>query len=420
MMKKVKKIMAAIVLAAVICSLAGGCGKEQDPEKEEPVTLTMMLPQSHYKDFFRDELARFEEEYPRYHIDVLRIPDNQWIEVVKTKAVTGELTDIIRIDKGLMEDIGAEKFVEMGEEESWYGRVREEQLENKKIGGRLYGLPVGSSSSVGLIYNKEIFDGLGIAVPKSMDEFYRVCGLLQENGCTPLYVSDKDAWTATIGFSASVSQIMTDEDYEKLMSGEMRWDNERYCSILEDFAALRTEGYTNSDYIEATYDSAVQAVASGSAAMYMSGQFFINDVQELSPEMELGMTAVPYRGDVLTVKSGEGMFAVSAKSPHIEEAKVFLDWFSSAENMNEFNAGWNHMPVFRDQEMDMPQWQEELYEEYTEPGNTALEINERFSGIDLSRLWSLQQEMFTGQISAREVLAEWQEEFERQVSAIRQ
>ena len=78
------------------------------------------------------------------------------------------------------------------------------------------------------------------------------------------------------------------------------------------------------------------------------------------------------------------------------------------------------MPVFRDQEMDMPRWQEELYEEYIEPGNTALEINERFSGIDLSRLWSLQQEMFTGQISAREVLAEWQEEFERQVSAIRQ
>ena len=130
---------------------------------------------SSYKDFFQNEVARFEEEYPGYHIDVLRIPDNQWIEVAKTKAVTGELTDIIRIDKGLMEDIGVGKFVEMDETESWYGRVREEQLENKKIGGKLYGLPVGASSSVGLIYNRQIFEDLGLAVPKTMEEFRNIC-----------------------------------------------------------------------------------------------------------------------------------------------------------------------------------------------------------------------------------------------------
>ena len=419
-MKKAKKAAAVMAAVGLLCPLLAGCaGEGQKTAEEETVTLTMMMPQSHYKDFFQNEVARFEEEYPGYHIDVLRIPDNQWIEVAKTKAVTGELTDIIRIDKGLMEDIGVGKFVEMDETESWYGRVREEQLENKKIGGKLYGLPVGASSSVGLIYNRQIFEDLGLAVPKTMEEFRNICSVLKEKGYTPLYASDKDAWTATIGFSASVSQIMTDEDYEKLMSGEMQWDNEEYRTILEEFAAFRTEGFTNPNYIEATYDSAVQAVASGRAVMYMSGQFFINDVQETNPQVELGMVAVPYRGDILTVKSGEGMFAVSSKSPHIEEAKVFLEWFSSAENMNEFNAGWNHMPVFKDQEMDMAEWQQTLYDEYIEPGKTALEINERFSGIDLSELWSLQQEMFSGQISAEEVLAEWQEEFERQVSAMR-
>ena len=407
-----KKTGIAIILAGMLA--VTGCAGTQAEKQDEKVTLSMMMPQSHYKDFFQEEISRFEKEYPQYEIDVLRIPDNQWIEVVKTKAVTGELTDLIRIDKSLMADVGSEKFVEMDEKESWYDRVREEQLENKKIGGKLYGLPVGSSSSVGLIYNRRIFEEAGLEVPGNMDELKDVCDALWDEGLIPFYASDKDAWTATIGFSAAVSQIMTDEDYDALMSGEMSWGNETYRSIMDEFASLRTEGYTNENYIEATYDSAVSAMASEQTAMYLSGQFFINDVQELNPEAELGMVPVPYKGDILTVKSGEGMFAVSAKSPHIEEAKVFLEWFSSPDNMNEFNAGWNHMPVFKDQEMEMPRWQQELYDRYIEPGKTALEINERFSGIDLSELWGLQQERFIGAKSSEEVLDQWQHSFEQQ------
>ena len=82
--------------------------------------------------------------------------------------------------------------------------------------------------------------------------------------------------------------------------------------------------------------------------------------------------------------------------------------------MNEFNAGWNHMPVFKDQDMDMAEWQQELYDDYIETGRTALEINERFSGIDLSELWSLEQERFMGTVTSEEVLEGWQVSFDQQ------
>ena len=98
-----KKTGIAIILAGMLA--VTGCAGTQAEKQDEKVTLSMMMPQSHYKDFFREEISRFEEEYPEYKIDVLRIPDNQWIEVVKTKAVTGELTDLIRIDKSLMADV---------------------------------------------------------------------------------------------------------------------------------------------------------------------------------------------------------------------------------------------------------------------------------------------------------------------------
>lgn len=407
--------MLAVLLLANL--LLAGCGSSDTAGESEKVTLSLMMPQSHYKEFFKEEIGRFEKKYSQYHIEVLRIPDNQWIEVTKAKAATGELTDLIRIDKGLMEDIGTGKFVEMGEEESWYGRVKEEQLENKKIGGKLYGLPVGSTSSVGLIYDKDVFEKLKLDVPGSMEEFRDVCKKLKEEGYTPLYASDKDSWTSAVAFSSSASQTMTEEVYQKFQSGEASWNNEEYRNILEEFAALRSEGFTNSDYMRATYDSAVDAVADGDAAMYMSGQFFINDVKKINPDRNLAMVPSPYCGDILTVKNGEGMFAVSAKSDYIEAAKIFLEWFSAPENMNEFNAGWNHMPVFEDQEMEMADWQQNLYENYILPGRTEPEINERFSGIDMSEFWSDQQKMYMGQMNAGEVLENWDLSYAKQLSA---
>lgn len=413
--KKISERRLVCVMLAVL--MLAGCGGKDTARESEKVTLSLMMPQSHYKEFFKEEIGRFEAEYSQYHIEVLRIPDNQWIEVTKAKAATGELTDLVRIDKGLMEDIGTGKFVEMGEKESWYKRVKEEQLENKKIGGKLYGLPVGSTSSVGLIYNKDVFERLRLDVPGSMEEFKQVCRILKEEGYTPLYASDKDSWTSAVAFSSSASQTMTDEVYEKFLSGEALWNNEEYRTILEEFAALRSEDYTNSDYMRATYDSAVDAVADGRAVMYMSGQFFINDVRKINPKIDLAMVPSPYCSGILTVKNGEGMFAVSAKSDHIEEAKVFLEWFSAPENMNEFNAGWNHMPVFKDQEMEMADWQQNLYDNYILPGKTEPEINERFSGIDMSEFWSDQQKMYMGQMSADEVLENWDQSYEKQLSA---
>lgn len=352
-MSKIKIIsrikMTTVILDILMMTVVNGCGHRETAVENQEVTLSFMMPQSHYKEFFKEEIGRFEAEYPGYHIDVLRIPDNQWIEVTKAKAATGELTDLIRIDKGLMEDIGTGKFVEMGEEESWYGRVQKEQLDNKKIGGKLYELPVGSTSSVGLIYNVDIFEEQGIEVPKTMEEFRKVCKELKEKGYTPLFASDKDAWTAAVAFSSSASQVMTDEIFKEYQDGKAIWNTEEYRGILEGFAALRSENYTNAD--------------------------------------------------------------------HIEEAKVFLEWFSAPENMNEFNAGWNHMPVFVDQKMEMADWQQNLYENYILPGKTEPEINERFSGIDMSDFWSDQQKMYMGQMSADEVLKNWDISYEKQAAA---
>ena len=60
-------------------------------------------------------------------------------------------------------------------------------------GGKLYGLPVGSSSSVGMIYNRRIFEEAHLTVPEDMEELRAACDKLWSMGVVPLYASDKDA-----------------------------------------------------------------------------------------------------------------------------------------------------------------------------------------------------------------------------------
>lgn len=405
--------------ALLLCLALTGCtaAPSQTPqENDQPVTLTFMMPQTHYKDFLQQLLADFEEEYPGIHIEPQIIPDNQWINVVKSKAIVGETPDLIRIDKTLLMSVGTEHFIEFTQEEPWYDRVIPEQLPSKLVDGHLYGLPVGSYTALGIVYNRRIFEQYNLPIPRTMDEFESVCKVLLENGVIPLYASDKDSWTAQMGFGDAAPQVVPEETWQKLKDGSLRWSEvPEFCKILEDMRMLREKGYTNSDFLEASYTSAITAIAQERAAMYMAGEFFISDVKKENPDIDLMMMAMPYNGDLLTITESPGQISIFANTEHPEEAKLFLNWFSQAEQMDIFISGWGHGKLYKDQNMPLSESQQVLYEEYVSQGKTVPEVSNIMEGIDLSAFWGYQQEVIAGTLQAEEALQKWDEVFVRQL-----
>lgn len=414
-----KRFLSALLLACLLLTLIG-CEKtpalpDVTPSKE-PVKLSLMLPQSHYKDFLRQAIAEFESEYPNIRIDPQIIPDNQWIDLVKRKVAVGETPDLIRIDKGLIIDVGKEHFTEFDAEEPWYDRVLPEQLDSKLIDGKLYGLPIGANSAVIIAYNPALFETYDVKVPESMDELRRACKVFKEAGVIPLYASDKDSWTAGLGFNAGAPQTVPMSTWEALLDGRLRWPEvPEFIEVLNAFASLRTDGYTNADYLEATYASAVSAMVEGNTAMYITGQFFINDVRKENPDLELMATAVPYAGGLLTTIPGPGQISLFKSCAHPEEAKLFLNWFSQPDNMDVFNAGWGHTAVFSDQNLQFPAWQQALNDRYISKGKTVPQMDSILSGIDLNNFWGYQQEMLAGLLTADQVLERWDADFAAQL-----
>ncbi len=409
-----KTILSALCIIILLCA----CGQKEDIDKrDETVSLTFMMPQSHAKDFLLELIDTYESEHPGIIIEIQRIPDDQWIDLVHSKAAVGEMPDLIRLDKWVPEAVGTKHFVEFGQETPWYERVLPEQLNNKLIGGKLYGPPISSTSGIGLIYNEEIFSDLSIKTPNTIEEFYQVCETIRQAGITPLYASDKEAWTIQTAFNCMVMQSTDDTLWTDLITSRTKWsDVPEYHKILEDIHTLRTLGYTNKNHMEATYNSAVEAVAGGQAAMYVMGQFFIADVLQKNPECKLRMIPFPYNGsDLLSVVSGAGLFSVCKDSGHVKEAEEFLDWFSQPEHMNKFNEGWNHPPVFKEQDLHMPDWQQSIYDKYIVPGKTVVQIDETLNGINLNGLWNNLKEMMSGRMNAAKVLESWDEDFSEQM-----
>ena len=63
------------------------------------------------------------------------------------------------------------------------------------VDGKQYGVPWGYYQW-GVYYRKDLFDNLGLNVPKDWEEFKWVCAMLKKNGITPITIGTKYLWTA--------------------------------------------------------------------------------------------------------------------------------------------------------------------------------------------------------------------------------
>ena len=419
MIKKLLLLLCLLVVLFILAALCGGCfGRAPSGSYEtaaNPVTLTLMLPQTHYKDFLRASIERFESEHPNIRIEVQPIPDNHWVDTIKTKAFTNETPDIVRIDVSVMLQIGVERFVAMDGSEPWIGRAIPNELESKKIDGKIYGLPAASNSNIGLVCNKALFDEHGLEIPRSFAELLDVCEAFKKQGVTPLYASDQSTSATQVWFSAGAPQVAPDGTWDTLLTNRAKWSGvHEFEQILNDMTDLRESGYTNGDYMMATYASAVDAMAGGSVAMYASGHFFIQEVLTHAPDMRLVMAPMIYADSITSIQS-QGIFAIFRKSENVDDAKVFLDWFSQADNIDKFTTGWGYTHLFSDQKAKLPEWLETLEREYLSQGKYVMHVDSNMMGVDFMDFWGYLQELMGGELTAREVMEQWDASYSNQM-----
>jgi len=186
----------------------------------------------------------------------------------------------------------------------------------------------------GFIYNKDVFDKLGItSTPTTLAEFHALLDKIKAAGVTPLDMGTKDMWeSATMGFQNIGPDYWQGEDGRKaLIAGTAKFTDQPYIDTWKELASWAP--YLPKDYAGIAYPDAQQYFESGKAAIYPAGTWDISTF-EAAGLKNIGFFGPP------AIKAGDQCYisdhtdialGMNAKTKNPEAAKAFLDWVAGDE-----------------------------------------------------------------------------------------
>ena len=209
--------------------------------------------------------------------------------IVKTRLATEEMSDIFYYNSGsLFQALAPERTLVELTDEPFMENVEESFLPVVTApGGGVYGVPLGPGFAGGILYNRAIYDDLGLEVPATWDAFMENNAAIAEAGLVPIVQTYRDTWTA---------QLLMLGDYYNVEAAAPGW-HERYtgneAKFASDAAALKgferlqeafEAGYFNEDFGAASYDDGLRMLASGEAAHYPMLSVAVGPIAETYPD----------------------------------------------------------------------------------------------------------------------------------------
>ncbi len=283
-------------------------GTESTGEAE---TLTLLM----YTDWYKagwEALEKYIDENADelgFRLEISKIQGGQQgDQVLQTKFATDDLPDLIQVYKPQWVEAyanGLDKLVDLT------GISSTSEYDVNVLNGtyiykdKLYAMPIDSIVLSGVFYNKEVFESAGVEIPKTWDEFLAVCEKIKETGITPVYYSGKDAWSVQ---PPTISGILNDAaergiDTFGLMdlinTNQLKFSEcTNFVDTIERTKELIDLGYVNETYLSDTVDSAHQALADGTCAMYINGTWCADNITEKFPDKadNIGAFAMPTPG----------------------------------------------------------------------------------------------------------------------------
>ena len=197
--------------------------------------------------------------------------------------------------------------------------------------GKLYGVPFASQTML-VIYNKDIYDQLGLSEPETWDELVANAKAIQDAGMFGFANGTATAWQNETIVSALASSTIGAEFFDEIVAGTTDFTDPRFVeglTNLEEISAYFPEGFTGLDYA-----SAQQLFASGMAGMFAGGSFEIANFRSQNPDLNLGVFAAPGESaddEKLVGVFFDGGYAANATTEHAEAAKKFLAYTATPE-----------------------------------------------------------------------------------------
>ena len=330
MKKNWKKIIA---VSTIFCStiLLGACGSNSSKEKSGDTNLTIQIWDKNQQKGMEEIATAFTKENPDIKVNVEVTPWDQYWTKLQAAATGGGMADIFWMHPDQVFNFAEGNAMldltdYIKEDDVDLSNFPEYIVNGFDIDGKQLAIPK-DYSTLGLWYNKDLFDKAGISYPDdswTWDTWMAAAEKLtnKDEGVYGMLApaDGQNFWYNLVWQNGS---DIISKDGKKIMLNDPKT-----VEAIKYGVSFIDKGYspTTSDFANTTPD---QYFESGKGAMITAGSWMANEYLSIEG-LNIDVAPMPKNVDRGSVSSGMG-YAIAANTDHPEEAWKFLKYAASKE-----------------------------------------------------------------------------------------
>jgi raffinose/stachyose/melibiose transport system substrate-binding protein len=335
----------SVIAAIAVCILAlGACSAGSLGSNDEGggTTLTFLVDNGEGSVKIGQGLAEaFHAKNPDITVQVQQRPGgSEGDNIVKTRLSTGEMTDVFLYNSGsLFQALKPQQNLTPLTGEAWAGQVEDIFKPTASVDNELYGAPITSSFGGGILYNKKVYEKLGLQVPTTWAEFMANNAKIKAAGIDPVIQSYQDTWTSQLLVLADYHNIAAADPgwAEKYTAGQVKYAQEPAVKGFQRLEEVHKAGYENKDYRSMKFDAGIKYLGAGKGAHYPMLGVAVGNLATSDPEHinDIGFFGQPgddaaQNGTTLWLPAGL-YIPKSTEGAQLDAAKKFVAFVASPE-----------------------------------------------------------------------------------------
>lgn len=350
-----KKMMMLLASAVMLVGLASGCGNGNNggnansgngnatasAEPTEAPKKDVAIKVFQFKVEIAEALEKMAADYEKETGVKVEIETHgggeDYSALLKAELAAGEEPEIFNSSGWAGFDPYVDRAADLSGE-PWAKDLVEASKAQITRDGKLLGMPM-NLEAYGFTYNKDLFAEAGITeLPKTLDELSAAAEKLKAAGITPFALTS-EWWSMGIHTLniALANQADPAAFIEDVKAGKATLKDD---PIMKEWLKLVDIMFANGqeNALTTDYNTQVAEFAAGKYAIIQHGNWIQGMVDEVDPELNLGMMPVPLL-DAPNVFTGvPNNWIVNSKSDQVEEAKAFLNWMVTSETGKKYIA----------------------------------------------------------------------------------
>lgn len=266
----------AAALGLAGCS-AGSLGSSDGGGGKGSATITLRWQMGNTEDGIASAktiVKKFTAAHPDIGIELDPVPGGtEGDNLVKTRLATGSMDDVFGYNSGsLFHAIAPKENLTPISDQPYIDKLDKSFTSVVTADGQVYGVPSAAAQGGGILYNKAVYDKLGLKIPTTWDEFIENCKKVKADGggIAPILQTYGTDWTSQLFVLADYHNVQA-EDPEfptKYTQNKVHYADQPALAGWQHLQQAHDLKLFNSDFASATYDDGLKMIATGKGAHY--------------------------------------------------------------------------------------------------------------------------------------------------------